>query len=243
LPSETDHILKVEGISARYGGGALALSDVSLSVPKGGVVALLGLNGAGKTTTLRVISGVMRPAGGEVQFEGERINGGSPAAIVRRGVAHSPEGRHVFPAMTVRENLELGAYTVRDRVIRQDRLDFTLEIFPRLQDRLRQRAGTMSGGEQQMLAIGRALMSDPKLLLLDEPMLGLSPAMSRVVAETVTRIRETGMSVLLVEQNMELALEVSDWVYFLEAGKVVGDSDAATVRAQETRSFHLSARS
>ncbi|MQA81834.1 MAG: ATP-binding cassette domain-containing protein [Streptosporangiales bacterium] len=236
-------MLGIEGISARYGGGALALSDVSLRVAKGGIVALLGLNGAGKTTTLRVASGVMRPSSGHVDFDGQRIDGRSPAAIVRRGVAHSPEGRHVFPDMSVRENLELGAYTVRDRAVRRNRLESTLEVFPRLHDRLRQRAGTLSGGEQQMLAIGRALMSDPKLLLLDEPMLGLSPAMSRVVAETVTRIREAGMSILLVEQNMELALSVADWVYFLEAGRVVGDSDAARVRAQEGRSVYMSARS
>ena len=206
-----------------------ALHDVSLEVCEGEVIALLGANGAGKTTTLRAISGLLKPSRGEIVFRGEPIGGKSPETIVRAGIAQSPEERHVWPEMTVAENLELGAFLCRDGREVDRRVGIVVHRFPRLRERFRQLAGTLSGGEQQMLAIGRALMSEPKLLLLDEPSLGLSPRMSEEVLSVITELRSHGITVLLVEQNVYNALSVADRAYVFETGRVVAQDSASTL--------------
>jgi branched-chain amino acid transport system ATP-binding protein len=220
-------LLEVAGIDVFYGQVA-ALSQVSLAVGRGEVVALVGANGAGKTTVLRTISGLNRPARGEIRFAGERIDRLSASAIVRRGIAHCPEERKVWPALTVEENLELGGYLRPRRAIAHG-LEAIYARFPRLRERRLQLAGTLSGGEQQMLAIGRALMAEPQLLLLDEPSLGLSPVMVDEVAEIIQDIHAKGMTLLLVEQNVRLALTIASRAYVLETGRNVRDDDAATL--------------
>ena len=221
-------ILSLRNLQVAYG-KVRALHDVSLEVCEGEVIALLGANGAGKTTTLRAISGLLKPSAGEIVFRGEPIGGKSPEAIVRAGIAQSPEERHVWPEMTVAENLELGAYLCRDRREVDRRVGIVVHRFPRLRERFRQLAGTLSGGEQQMLAIGRALMSEPKLLLLDEPSLGLSPRMSEEVLSVITELRGHGTTILLVEQNVYNALSVADRAYVFETGRVVAQDSASTL--------------
>jgi branched-chain amino acid transport system ATP-binding protein len=219
-------ILSLRNVQVAYG-KAQALHDVSLRVGDGEVVALIGANGAGKTTTLRAISGLLKPSSGDIEFEGKPITGRSPDAIVRAGIAQCPEERHVWSEMTVAENLELGAFLCRDRHEVDRRVGMVVHRFPRLRERFKQIAGTLSGGEQQMLAIGRALMSEPKLLLLDEPSLGLSPRMSEEVLSVIVELRSQGVTVVLVEQNVHNALSVADRAYVFETGRVVADDTSA----------------
>jgi len=217
----SDHqtLLRLDGVSARYG-EATAIEDVTLSATPGSVVAIIGANGAGKTTTLKVASGVLKPVGGDVWFGGQRVTGERTGTLVRRGIAHCPEGRGVFPYMSVEENLLAGAFTVTDQSGTKERMEYIWGLFPRLKERQTQYAGTLSGGEQQMVAIGRALMSSPKLLLLDEPTIGLAPKIVQQVAELIRRIRDEGVSIVLVEQNAQMALDFADYAYVLEGGKV-----------------------
>ena len=225
-------LLKVNEIQAHYG-RVRALHDVSLDVAEGSIVALLGSNGAGKTTTLRVISGLLRPTHGSVEFDGRRIERLRPDQLVRAGIAHVPEGRQLFPELTVRENLRLGAYTRRDaRTVEQD-LQRVFNYFPRLRERLGQNAGTLSGGEQQMLAIGRGLMSKPRLLLLDEPSLGLAPLLVKEIFQIIADIRAVGTTVVLVEQNVHMALNIADYAYLLQAGRVVLSDQSSALRQRE----------
>jgi branched-chain amino acid transport system ATP-binding protein len=213
-------LLSVNNIEVIYNRVILVLKGVSLDVSKGGIVALLGANGAGKTTTLKAISGVLRAAGGRVRFEGEDITTASARRILSLGIAHCPEGRRVFPYMTVRENLEMGCYLRSDRAGIEADLERLYERFPILAERRAQAAGTLSGGEQQMLAISRALMSRPKLVLFDEPSLGLAPNIVERTFDIVTAIRAEGVTVMMVEQNALAALELSDRAYVLEQGRI-----------------------
>ncbi len=203
-----------------YYGKAKALEEVNLTVEEGSLDAVIGPNGAGKSTLLRVISGLEEIDRGRVSFMGERIDELDAYEIARRGIAHCPERRRLFYDMTVMENIELGAYSLKDKSKYSSLLDFVFDIFPRLDERRKQRAGTLSGGEQQMLAIARALMSHPKLLLLDEPSLGLAPRIKTKIFEAIKQIREEGTTTLLVEQDAVLAMEVADNIYVLEEGKI-----------------------
>ena len=212
-------LLRLDSVEAGYR-DLVAVREVSLEVRAGEVVALIGGNGAGKTTTLRAISGLLPLRRGRIEFEGDRIDGRTSAQVVARGIAHVPEGRQLFPSMSVRENLELGA---RDRAARAATLETVFALFPRLREREGQLAGTLSGGEQQMCAIGRGLMARPKLLLLDEPSLGLAPVMVRLIFETLKAINETGTTILLVEQNVARALALSHRAYVIENGRIVLD--------------------
>lgn len=222
-------MLELQHVHTRYG-KVECLKGVSFQAKKGEIVALLGANGAGKTTVLKTISGLIRPVAGDVLFDGKSISALSPEAIVRGGLAHVPEGRKIFQRLDVRENLLLGAYTRRDR----DKLGADLEeiyaLFPILKKRLRQKAGTLSGGEQQMLALGRALMSKPSFLLLDEPSLGLAPILVSQIFQMIRSIRERGVTILLVEQNARMALDTADRAYVLELGEIVLEGPAAAVR-------------
>ncbi len=217
-------LLEVHELHTFYG-TIEALKGISLEVEEGEIVTLIGSNGAGKSTTLRSISGLTPPREGSIRFEGVEIGETPPQEIVRLGISQSPEGRKVFQRMTVRENLDLGAYLRRDNEIEKD-VNRVFELFPRLKERERQKAGTMSGGEQQMLAIGRALMAQPKLLLLDEPSMGLAPILVERIYETVEEINKQGTTILLVEQNANFALEVSNRAYVLETGTVALSDDA-----------------
>ena len=201
-----------------YYGNIAAVKGLSLTVMPGEIVTLLGSNGAGKSTTLRTISGLLRPRRGSVIFDGKRIDGVPAHDVVDMGIAHAPEGRRIFPRMSVEENLDLGAYRRKDKAAVNADKELVLDLFPRLRERLHQKAGTMSGGEQQMLAVARALMARPRLLLLDEPSMGLAPVLVELIFETITRIREQGTTVLLVEQNALAALKVADRAYVLESG-------------------------
>jgi branched-chain amino acid transport system ATP-binding protein len=222
-------LLEVSDIHARYG-AIEALKGVSLTVDDGEVVTLIGSNGAGKSTTLRSISGLTPASAGKVVFDGEDITRVPAHEIVVRGIALSPEGRHCFPRMTVRENLELGAHRrVKGPEVAKD-LDRVFTLFPRLQERERQKAGTMSGGEQQMLAIGRALMARPKLLMLDEPSMGIAPILVARIYETIGEINKSGVAILLVEQNANYALDISRRGYVLETGRVVLLGESAKLR-------------
>jgi branched-chain amino acid transport system ATP-binding protein len=212
-------LLEVHGLRVAYG-SIEALHGIDLVVEEGQVVSLIGTNGAGKTTTLRTLSGLLRPIAGEVVFDGKRLDTEPAHKVVQRGVAHSPEGRKIFPLMTIEENLQLGAYARRDDGIAKD-VDAVFERFPRLQERRTQKAGTLSGGEQQMLAIGRALMSRPRLLMLDEPSMGLAPIMIQLIFDTIAELKQQGTTILLVEQNAQAALELADQGYVLETGRVV----------------------
>jgi len=209
-------MLEVRDISVFYG-AIQALRGVSINVEEGQIVSIIGSNGAGKSTLLRTISGLLKPRTGSVVFEGEEIQGLTPDIIVKKGISQSPEGRRIFTNMTVHENLQLGATIRKDNEINQD-IAMVLERFPRLQERIKQNAGTMSGGEQQMLAIGRALMSRPRLLLLDEPSLGLAPNLVSEIFEIILDINKTGTTVLLVEQNAHRALQIAHQAYVLETG-------------------------
>jgi branched-chain amino acid transport system ATP-binding protein len=221
-------MLTLEALNVFYG-GIHALRDLSITVRSGEVVTLIGANGAGKSTTLRAIAGLVPTRSGRVVFDGQDITGAPAHTLVTRGISMSPEGRGVFANLTVLENLEMGAYCVRDAAqIRRD-LDHGFTLFPRLKERIRQRAGTLSGGEQQMLAMARALMSRPKLLLLDEPSLGLAPIVCQTIFSTIDTIKASGTTVLLVEQNASAALKHSDRGYVLETGAVILEGSAGEI--------------
>jgi branched-chain amino acid transport system ATP-binding protein len=213
-------LLTLDHLEVRYG-DLIGVADVSLTVPEGAVVALLGSNGAGKTTTLNAIAGLIPAAGGSITFGSERIDGRPAYAIVREGLALSPEGWRLFVQQSVENNLLLGATPLADRSRIPELLERVYALFPRLAERRHQRAGTMSGGERQMLAVGRALMSAPKLLMLDEPSLGLAPAVVEIMYETLTRLHRDGLTILLAEQAIEMALEVADHAYVLQVGRSV----------------------
>jgi len=232
-------VLQVEGIHTYYG-SIQALKGISLDVYDGEIVTLLGANGAGKTTTLRSINGLNRPREGTIRFQGDDITAVSAHEIVKRGIAQSPEGRRLFPRMTVTENLEMGAFQRSDKAgIRED-MDRVFDLFPRLKERRSQKAGTMSGGEQQMCAIGRALMARPKLLLLDEPSLGLAPIFVERIFDIVHQINEQGTAILLVEQNALMALEAANRGYVMETGHIVlADSAAALKTNEQVRKTYL----
>ena len=223
-------LLEVDKIECTYG-RIRALEGVSLSVEEGEIVTLIGANGAGKTTTLRAISGLARPGKGSIRFDGQDLLKLSPDQIVRRGVGHSPEGRRVFSRMTVRENLELGAFIRKSPAEIKEDLDRVLAIFPRLQERLSQKSGTLSGGEQQMLAMARALMSRPRLLMLDEPSLGLSPILVQTIFGVIREINGRGTTILLIEQNARQALAIASRGYVLEVGKIAFKDSAANLMA------------
>jgi len=222
-------LLEVSDIHTFYG-NIEALKGISLTVEEGECVTLIGSNGAGKSTTLRSISGLTPPRQGSIRFEGRELSETAPQEIVRRGISQSPEGRHVFPRMSVLENLELGAYLRRDSEKLSSDLDRVFDLFPRLKERERQKAGTMSGGEQQMLAIGRALMAEPRLLLLDEPSMGIAPILVERIYETIAEINRQGTTILLVEQNANFALDVSSRGYVLETGTVALADNCAALR-------------
>ena len=221
-------LLEVRNLEVRYG-DLIGVSDVSLEVPDGSVVALLGSNGGGKTTTLNAIAGLIPVHSGSIHFRGEQLAGQTAFAIVRKGLALSPEGWRLFVQQSVENNLMLGATPLHDKSKQAALLERVYEIFPRLKERRNQRAGTMSGGERQMLAVGRALMSDPKLLMLDEPSLGLAPAVVESMYETFGRLHKEGLTILLAEQSIELALEVSDFATVLQVGKSVLSGTAASL--------------
>jgi branched-chain amino acid transport system ATP-binding protein len=226
----TSEMLEVLDLEVRYG-AIRAIKGITFHVGEGEIVALLGANGAGKTTTQKTISGMLRPSAGRINFLGQRIDGVPAHELIRLGICHVPEGRHVFPRMTVAENLEMGAF--RFKKIDQADLDRVLEFFPRLQERYRQISGTLSGGEQQMLAIGRALMGKPRLLLLDEPSMGLAPMVVAQIFTIVREINESGVTVLLVEQNAAQALALADRGYVLETGEIVLQGTGAELLADD----------
>jgi branched-chain amino acid transport system ATP-binding protein len=221
-------ILELRNLEVSYG-KLRALNGISLQVHEGEIVALLGANGAGKTTMLRAISGLLTPTSGDILYRGKSIARRRPDLIVRDGIAQSPEERHIWPELSVRENLTLGAYCCSDRTETKRRFEAVVERFPRLRERLSQLAGLLSGGEQQMLAIGRALMSSPQLLLLDEPSLGLSPLMSQEVLGALRQLCEQGITIVLVEQNVHSALSVAGRAYVFETGRVVAENSAANI--------------
>ena len=227
-------VLHVEGLQTYYG-KIHALKGISLSVPKGRIVTLLGANGAGKSTTLKSISGLTRAAAGRITFLGRDITAASPHAIVRMGLIHAPEGRRIFKGMTVQENLDLGGFSDHGNKIEQERRrQYVFELFPILFNRRAQDSGLLSGGEQQMLAIGRALMTDPKLMLLDEPSMGLAPFLVQAIMKIIRRLNEQGTTILLVEQNAKVALKLADYGYVLETGRIVIEGDGAALRQDES---------
>lgn len=221
-------MLEINSLSVAYG-RVQVLFDISISVPEGELVTVIGANGAGKTTLLLTVSGVLKPQSGEISFEGERIDSLRPHEIVGMGLGHVPQGKELFPAMTVLENLEMGAHMVNEEDEYRRRLERAFEFFPRLSERARQRAGTLSGGEQQMLAIARALMAEPRLLLLDEPSAGLAPIIVDHLAEIILDLNRHGLTVLLVEQNAFLALEIARQAYVMESGLVVESGETRDV--------------
>ena len=224
--------LRIEKATVHYNKVA-ALKGVSMSVPEGGIVTIIGANGAGKTTTLRAISGLERLSSGEIWFDGERIDGLPPEKVVARGIAHVPEGRHVFPDLTVEENLRTGAFLRKDKDGIARDMDMVFTTFPRLRERRAQWAKTLSGGEQQMVVIGRALMSAPKILLLDEPSMGLAPVIIQEISRIIREISERGVPVVLVEQNAELALRLADFAYVLEVGNVALEGKAGDLHEDD----------
>ena len=224
-------MLEVENLHVSYG-AIKALHGVSLKVEKGSIVTLIGANGAGKSTTLRALSGLVKPTAGSIKYEGEEITRLPANKVVSRGLCHVPEGRMVFPNLTVAENLRMGAYLQRDKKWIGNQTEYVFSLFPRLKERESQAAGTLSGGEQQMLAIGRALLSKPKFLMLDEPSLGIAPLLVKTIFERIVEInREQGLTILLVEQNANLALDVSSYGYVLETGKVLLEGPSAELKA------------
>ena len=210
-------LLEIKNLQVRFG-GITAVEDVSINVPEGKIVTLIGANGAGKSTTLRTVSGIVKPQRGEILLGGENIVGLSPDKIVAKGVTLVPEGRRVFPNLTVLENLKIGAYLRKDDL--KPDIEYVYSLFPRLKERHWQLAGTLSGGEQQMLAVGRALMSRPKLIMMDEPSLGLAPLVVKDIFDIITTINKAGITVLLIEQNANMALKIADWAYVLETGNI-----------------------
>jgi len=231
-PAAAQSILELEDVQTFYG-SIQALKGISLHVGEGEIVTLIGANGAGKSTTLRSINGLNRPRKGSIRFQGKDITNTPAHDIVKRGIAQSPEGRKLFPRMTVLENLEMGAFQRSDRAGMREDMDRVFQLFPRLAERKSQKAGTMSGGEQQMCAIGRALMARPKLLLLDEPSMGLAPILVEKIFEIVKEINDQGTPILLVEQNALMALDAADRGYVLETGKIALEGPAKELRSNE----------
>jgi branched-chain amino acid transport system ATP-binding protein len=234
-------LLEIRDLDVHYG-AIHALHGISLSVEAGQIVTLIGANGAGKSTTLRAISGMLKPSRGSVHFDGKPIAGRQPHELVRLGIAHAPEGRGIFANLTVDENLEVGAYIRKDKAqVAEDR-ERVLTLFPRLRERIQQNAGTLSGGEQQMLAIGRAMLARPRLLLLDEPSLGLAPQIVRNIFSIIQEINATGTTILLVEQNAHMALQIAHWGYVLEVGRIkMGDRAQTLAASDEVRKAYLGA--
>lgn len=233
-------MLKVDNIHCSYG-NIEVIKGLSLEIPEGSIVALIGGNGAGKTTTLKAISGLMKVAKGSIKLLGTEIANKAPDTIVKLGMAHVPEGRQVFPELSVHDNLLLGGYTIKDKALVKERLERIYGRFPRLKERAGQLAGTLSGGEQQMMAIGRALVSEPKLLLLDEPSMGLSPKLVGEVFDIIETVRDAGTTILLVEQNAHMALEIADHAYVLQTGEVVMSGSGQEIAANEdVRKAYLS---
>ena len=228
----TGPVLEIDDLHVYYG-AIHALKGVSLRVNEGEIVTLIGSNGAGKSTTLRAINGINRPRQGTIRFQGQEITGSSPHEIVKSGIAQSPEGRRLFPLMSVTENLEMGAFQRTDRENFSEDMDRVFDLFPRLQERRTQKAGTLSGGEQQMCSIGRALMARPKLLLLDEPSMGLAPIFVERIFETVVEVNKQGTPVLLVEQNALMALEVAKRGYVMETGRIALEGPAGELKTNE----------
>ena len=233
-------LLQVEAIQAYYG-HVHALKGISLSIEPGKIVALIGANGAGKTTTLRTVSGLLRPREGTITFDSQRLDRMPPHEIVLAGLTHAPEGRQIFPILTVEENLNMGAYSLsRDREAIEENRHRVYALFPRLAERKSQLGGTLSGGEQQMLAIGRALMSRPRLLMLDEPSLGLAPMLVKAIFETLREINDQGVTILLVEQNARAALRLADYGYVLETGSIVLEgSSNELLKDERVRKIYL----
>ena len=238
----TSPLLRVRNIETYYG-PITAIRGISLDVEENHIVAVLGANGAGKTTILRTISGIMDPQKGSVTFDGQAIQKREPADIVSRGISHVPEGREIFPLLTVKENLMMGCFLRRDRAKIARDLELVYNYFPVIEQRASQQAGQLSGGEQQMLAISRALMQQPRLLLLDEPSLGLAPQLVQQIRDTIVEINKTGTSVLLIEQNAVMALSIADYGYIMETGKVVMDGPAEKLLGDEdVQEFYLGLR-
>ena len=227
----SEPILKIEDLQVNYG-GIEAVKGISFEVQEGQIVTLIGSNGAGKSSTLRTISGLVKPSGGKILFAGEDITGKDPTQIVTQGVTLVPEGRRIFPDMTVLENLKIGAYLRKDDL--SEDLEWVYSLFPRLKERSWQFAGTLSGGEQQMLAVGRALMSRPKLLMMDEPSLGLAPLVVQGIFDIIRTINQQGVTVLLIEQNANMALKVADRAYVLETGLITKTGTGAELLADES---------
>ncbi len=224
-------ILTIKNLVVNYG-GIEAVKGISLSVEKGKIVTLIGANGAGKSTTLRSIAGIVKPKQAEIVFEGENITGKSPDYIVSKGITLVPEGRRVFPNLTVLENLKIGAYLRKDDL--QPDINHVYELFPRLKERSWQLAGTLSGGEQQMLAVGRAIMSKPKLIMMDEPSLGLAPLVVQGIFDIIKTVNQEGITVLLIEQNANMALKTADWGYVLETGNITLEGTGGELLANES---------
>ncbi|PLR96531.1 ABC transporter ATP-binding protein [Bacillus sp. T33-2] len=225
-------MLRVEDVNVFYG-NIQALKGVSLEINEGEIVTLIGANGAGKSTLLKTISGLLKPKQGKIEFKGQPIAGKAAQTIVKRGISHVPEGRRVFANMTVEENLDLGAFLRKDKAgIKQD-LENVFHLFPRLQERRKQQAGTLSGGEQQMLAMGRALMARPQLLILDEPSMGLAPLLVKTIFRIIEEINQSGTTILLVEQNAHMALSIADRAYVIETGRVVLSGAAEELTSSE----------
>ena len=228
----SDVVLKITDLNAHYG-HIHALRGISLEVKAGQIVTLLGANGAGKSTTMKCISGLLKPTGGKIEFMGENIFGKPAHDIVKRGLIHVPEGRRIFKGMTIQENLELGSFTLKDDAERKKRMDHIYELFPVLGERRHRDSGLLSGGEQQMLAMGRALMVGQKLVLLDEPSMGLAPFLVKDIMKVVKRLNEEGITILLVEQNAKMALGVADYGYVVETGEIVMHDDAEVLKNDE----------
>ena len=227
-----DTLLKVDNINVYYG-NIHAVKDISFEVDQGEIVTLIGANGAGKSTTLKTISGLLKPKTGDILYKGSSIKGMRAHKIVEAGLAHVPEGRHVFTRMSVQENLEMGAFSLKDQSSLGKDLEMVFDYFPRLKERRRQLSGTLSGGEQQMVAMGRALMSHPKTILMDEPSMGLSPLLVKEIFDIIVTLRKRGITVLLVEQNAKMALSIADRAYVLETGKITMEGKASDLLHDE----------
>ena len=233
-------MLKITDLHVNYG-AIKALKGISLEVKEGSIVTLIGANGAGKTTLLRTISSILNPVSGSIDFLGENIMNLAPNKIVEKGISQAPEGRMIFSNLTVKENLEMGAYVRNDKHNFKEDLEFIYTFFPRIKERLKQPGGTLSGGEQQMLAISRALMSKPKLLLLDEPSLGIAPLLVKTIFEKIEALnKDTGLTILLVEQNANIALSIADYAYVMETGEIILEGEAKSLaKNEEVRKAYL----